>query len=88
MVILSNRVDDFEERSFLIHGIDEVERENIDDVVIGIIKDKLNTYLTYDIQRSHRIGIIKDKLNTYLTYDIQRSHRIGIIKDKLNTYLT
>ena len=61
LVILSNRVDDFEQRSrnscLLIHGINEVERENTDDVVIGIIKDKLNINLTYaDIQRSHRIG--------------------------------
>ena len=61
LVILSNRVDDFGQRSrnscLLIHGINEVERENTDDVVIGIIKDKLNINLTYaDIQRSHRIG--------------------------------
>ena len=41
LVILSNRVDDL-----FTHGIDEVERENTDGVVIGTFKDKVNINLT------------------------------------------
>ena len=52
----------------LIHGIDEIERENTDDF-ISTVKDKLNINLTMMIFKDH-IGLVK--------YSNQRNTRLNL----------
>ena len=60
------RVDDNEQRSrnqcLLIHGITEMEKENTDNLVIGVISEDVGIPIAIeDIQRSHRLGPFKNK---------------------------
>ena len=78
---LQIKLDDQEQRSrnqcLLFHGIDEKEgnvKENTDNLVIDIIKSKLqiNDFSLVDIQRSHRLGPKKPGRNLRSTQDIKR----------------
>ena len=60
--VLQLKVDDIEQRNrnmcLLIHGVEETDGENTDDLVINVITENLEIDLTTDdIQRSHRLGI-------------------------------
>ena len=69
---LKVRADDAEQRSrnscLLVHGIQESDDENTDDLVMDVIKNKLNIELEDDkIIRTHRIGEKKAQMNTRAT---------------------
>ena len=70
---LKTRVDDQEQRSrnecLLVHGMDESDEEDTDEVVLNIIKDNLNIEIdSTDIVRSHRLGPKKrSQINTRAT---------------------
>ena len=58
---LKARLDDHEQRGrnmcLLVHGVEETDDENTDNVVINIIKCNLEIELLKDdIVRSHRLG--------------------------------
>ena len=59
--LLEKRSDDSEQYScrncLLVHGIEEQEQENTDNIVLNVIKEDLDIKLSVkDLDRSHRIG--------------------------------
>ena len=63
------QVDDQEQRSrngcLLIHGVEEQDDDNTDNIALEIINKDLEVELTIDgIQRSHRVGPRKSNRNT------------------------
>lgn len=69
---LTVRIDDQEQRGrnncLLLHGVQENENEDTDDLVIDIINSKLGITISRDeIQRSHRLGVKKSKRYTRST---------------------
>lgn len=64
--VLRVQVDNHEQRSrnecLLIHGIEENDGENTDDIVLDVINNKLGlaNITLDDVQRSHRIGSLQN----------------------------
>ena len=59
---LVDRQEQYSRRNcLLVHGIEETNDENTDDLVLKSIYEKLDVYITEnEIDRSHRIGRKKD----------------------------
>ena len=80
---LKARLDDHEQRGrnmcLLVHGVEETDDENTDDIVINIIKCNLEIELSKDdIVRSHRLGPPK-KLHRQTRFGINRTFSRPII---------
>ena len=59
--LLEKQSDDSEQYSrrncLLVHGVEEQEQENIDNIVLNVIKEHVDIELSVkDLDRSHRIG--------------------------------
>ena len=59
--LLEKKSDDSEQNScrncLLVHGVEEQEQENTDNIVLNVIKEHLDIELSVkDLGRSHRIG--------------------------------
>ena len=66
---LSDVVDDHEQRNrnncLLLHGVEEMDGENTDDMVLKIINERLELPMVLEnIQRSHRLGPRNASRNT------------------------
>ena len=66
---LSDVVDDHEQRNrnncVLLHGVEEMDGENTDDMVLKIINERLELPMVLEnIQRSHRLGPRNASRNT------------------------
>ena len=66
---LSDVVDDHEQRNrnncLLLHGVEEMDGENTDDMVLKIINERLELPMILEnIQRSHRLGPRNASRNT------------------------
>ena len=66
---LSNAIDDQEQRNrnncLLLHGVEELDGENTDDVVLNILNESLQLPVVLEnIQRSHRLGPRNASRNT------------------------
>ena len=65
---LQDRVDDHEQRNrnlcLLMHGVEEGNSENTDDLVVAVINNDLGIDITvHEIERSHRLGPINNRRN-------------------------
>ena len=61
MIYLRKKFDDSEQYSLrnflLVHGVEEQEQENTDNIALNVIKEHLNIeLLVKDLDRSHRIS--------------------------------
>ena len=69
----------------LIHGIDEENQENTDDVVINVLKKEMDEEITHlDIDRSHRLGnqkLGKSKPRPIIINFSRYNVRAGIFKN-------
>ena len=72
IIKLKSKIDDQEQRSrnmcLLVHGIDEKDDEDTDDIVVKLVTDDLGVEISeYDIVRSHRLGPKRNIIKTRST---------------------
>ena len=72
---------------FLIHGIDEENQENADEVVINVLKKEMDEEITHqDIDRSHRLGnrkLGKNKPQPIIIKFLRYNVSVKIFKNKI-----
>ena len=69
LVQVKRAVDNNEQKSrninLLIHGVDEAEDENTDEICLDVIKNSVGVEIGIDaIERTHRVGVKKSSMNT------------------------